>query len=117
MKLRMTALPIALLLMAFSCQGQTSTHNATLTWGASTTTGATYSVLRGTVPGGSKTSIKSGLTALTFVDTPLAANSQFCYVVVASSPGLSDSVPSNEVCGKSGQDTVGAPGTLGVVFQ
>jgi hypothetical protein len=115
MKMRIFALPIMVLMLAWACNAQV-THNAVLTWGASTTTGATYNILRGTVPGGTKTAIKTGLTVLTFTDTPLPSNTQECYQVTVSAPGFSDSAPTNEVCGTTGKDAAVGAGTLGVIF-
>lgn len=117
MKLRaFVLLPLMFLMMTFACPAQTP-HQAKLTWGASTTTGATYGVLRGLTPGGAKSKIATGLSALTYTDTPLSANTQYCYQVVAEATGSNDSTPTNEVCGVTGKDNAVTPGTLGVVFQ
>lgn len=104
------------LFMVKTCNAQT-THQATLTWTASLSPGVTYNVLRSSTAGGTKTTIKSGLSVLTYVDTPLPANTQECYQVTASSPGLLDSTPTNEVCVSTGKDQASPPGALTVVAQ
>lgn len=104
------------LFMVKTCGAQT-THSATLTWSASASNNVTYNVLRSAVPGGTKTVIKSGITLLTFVDTPLTGNQQECYQVTASATGLLDSAPTNEVCITTPKDQAGAPGALTVVTQ
>jgi len=118
MKLRaLCLLPLTLALFSIQSTCQT-VHKATLTWGASPTTGATYGVLRGLTPGGSKSKIATGVSALTFVDSPLSANTQYCYQVVAEAAGSTDSTPTNEVCGVTGKDAAQPPaGSLGVIFQ
>lgn len=117
MKLRaFVLLPLMFALMTFACPAQT-VHKATLTWGASTQSGVTYGVLRGLTPGAAKSKVATGLSALTYVDTPLSANTQYCYQVVAEATGANDSTPTNEVCGTTGKDAAVSPGTLGVVFQ
>lgn len=116
MKLRAFCLPVLLALLAGQSTCQT-VHKATLTWTASPTTGATYGIMRGSVAGGAKTKVATGITALTFVDSPLTANTNYCYQVVAEATGQNDSAPTNEVCGQTGKDTAVSPGTLGVVFQ
>lgn len=107
-------LAVSLLSVAGTCQ---TTHSASLTWAGSSTAGATYNVLRGSTPGGAKTAVASGLSALSFTDAGLPANTAFCYQVTASVAGLADSTPSNEVCGATGKDQASPPSVLVVVFK
>lgn len=98
---------------AVAADAQTSTtHSASLTWGAITNSGATYTVLRGNVPGGPKTAIASGLTSASYNDQNLAANSQYCYQITAQVPGLADSDPNAEACGTTAQDKAPTPGPI-----
>ena len=115
--IRSIATLITLAFVAVVGQCQTTIHSATLSWGASTTTGATYSVLRASTATGTFTVIKSGVTALTYVDSKLPANTQFCYEVVAQSAGNTDADPTPAACGTTGQDKTGAAGTLTVIFK
>jgi hypothetical protein len=115
--IRSIATLIAFAFVAIAGQCQTTTHGATLNWGASTTNGATYNVLRATSVGGTFTVIKTGVTALTYDDANLPANTQFCYEIVAQSPGLLDADPTTPVCGTTGQDKAGAAGALTVIFR
>lgn len=117
MKLRILALPVMLLMLVYSCNAQTS-HSAILTWGASTTTGAVYNVMRSTSLTGPQTKIATGVTGLTFSDNSLPANSQFCYAVIATDPTgkLADADPTSTVCGSTSKDKAVSAGTLGVVF-
>lgn len=116
MKLR--SLSLLPLLLALSTLGTCQTsHSAALSWTASSTTGATYQVLRASSATGTFTAISTGITGLTFTDTGLAANTQFCYEVVAQSTGNTDSAPSNVVCGSTLQNQTAPPGTLTVVFK
>lgn len=117
MKLRVLSLPLMLMMLAYSCNAQ-SQHEADLSWGASTTTGAQYKVRRGTAPGGTKTVIQT-VAGLTFVDSGLAANKQFCYDVVATDPSgvLADANPTAEVCGVTGKDQTIPAGNLTVIFK
>ena len=72
-------------------------HQAVLGWTASTTSGVTYSVFRGTTAGGeSTTAIVTGLSALTYTDTTVAGGTTYYYTVEAVLSGVA-SVPSNEV--------------------
>lgn len=116
MKFRLVVLPVLLLGIVYSCNAQT-THEADLSWGASPTPGATYNVRRGTVAGGPKTVIKAGNTTLSFVDSGLAANTHYCYEITVSAVGFTDSVPTPEVCGTTGQDSSLPAGSLTVVFK
>lgn len=117
MKLRIVALPTLLLMLALPGACQTTTHKATLTWSASTTTGATYTVLRGSVPGGTKTAIQSGVAVVTYVDANLPSGTQECYQVTVQAPGFLDSDPSNEICGTTGKDKAASVSGFAVVFQ
>lgn len=109
-------LTLTFFLLAVMAQCQPTIHKATLNWQASTTTGVTYNVRRGSALGGTKATVASGLSTLTYVDNNLAANTQFCYDVTASAAGLNDSTPSNEVCGTTGKDNASSPGTLTVII-
>lgn len=114
MKILATGIAVCLLSIMATCQ---TTHQAVLNWAASSQSGVTYNVLRGSAPGGAKTTIKTGLSALTFTDAGLTANTQYCYQVTASATGQNDSAPSNEVCGTTGKDTTAAPGVLTITIQ
>ncbi len=117
MKFRLVAIPTLLMLICFACPAQ-GNHNAVLTFTASTTSGAQYKIRRGNTPGGAKTVVASGLTSTTFTDSPLSANTQYCYDVVAFDPTgkLSDADPTSEVCGTTGKDKAVSASGLGVVF-
>lgn len=92
-------------------------HCTVLSWGASTTSGVTYSVYRGTTSGGESAVAQnvSPITGLTYVDPiTLTSNPQtfFYYVeAVETSSGIAaNSVPSNEVS-VTFPGTPAAPGT------
>lgn len=72
-------------------------HTVTLTWVASTTSGVTYSVLRGTTAG-AETPISgaTGIKVLTYVDAAVVAGTTYFYEVVAVDASGNISVPSNE---------------------
>lgn len=114
MKNRIFALPVMLMLLAYSCNAQGS-HGYKLTWPTVGVTGATYTVLKSSTPGGSRTVVQSGITVLTFSET-LPANTNACLVVVTSVPGMADSAPSNEVCGTTGKDQAPSVTGLSAVF-
>jgi fibronectin type 3 domain-containing protein len=71
-------------------------HSIKLTWTASTTSGVTYTVYRGTSAAGPFTVIASGLSVITFTDTTATDAVQYFYEVDAILSG-EDSGPSNEV--------------------
>lgn len=104
-------------MVSHTCSAQAAPHQAVLTWGASSTPSATYKVLRSNVPGGPYTTIKTGVTALTYTDANLAPATKFCYVIVAQAAGFLDADPSNEQCGTSGQDKAGSASGLAVIVQ
>lgn len=110
----LSILAFCLLAMSATCQ---TTHSAALSWQASTTPNVTYNVLRASSQAGPFTSIQTGVTGLTFTDSNLAANTQFCYEVTASATGMADSAPTNIVCGTTGQNQAAAPGTLVIIFK
>ena len=61
-------------------------HQVTLNWNASTTPSVTYNVYRGRVSGGPYSQINpSAVTALSYVDTSVAAGQAYYYVVTAVS--------------------------------
>jgi len=97
-----------------SCQ---TTHNAVLSYQASSTSGVTYNIYRSNAPGAlsTKTKIKTGVAGLTYTDTPLQAKTQYCYQVTATD-GVDESLPSNEVCGTTAKDPIGVPGSLTVTI-
>lgn len=105
----LAVLAFCLLAMSATCQ---TTHSAALSWQPSSTPNVTYNVLKASSQAGPFTSLQTGLTALTFTDANLPANTQVCYEVTASATGLADSDPSNVVCGTTGQDKASAPGAL-----
>ena len=111
----LTILAFCLLTMSATCQ--TTTHSAVLSWQPSTTPSVTYNVLRASSQAGPFTSIKTGLSVLTYTDANLTANTQVCYEVTASAAGMADSDPSNIVCGTTGQDQVAVPGTLTITIK
>lgn len=104
-------------LTALPCRAQTTTHKATLNYTASPDSGVTYGILKSSTPGGAKTKIATGITALSFVDANLPANTLVCYQVVAESSGRDDSSPTNEACGSTKKDTTSPPGSLTLTIQ
>lgn len=108
---------VALLMFAHTCSAQAAPHQAVLTWGASPTPNSTYSVKRSTVSGGPYTTLKTGVAALTYTDSGLSSATNFCWIITATAPGFTESIPSNEKCGTTGQDQTASPGQLGVVVQ
>ncbi len=114
MRKLLTLVCFCLLSISATCQ---TTHSAALSWPTSPTAGATYNVLRSSTATGTFTTVQAGVTGLTFTDSGLAANTQFCYEVTASSQGAADSVPTNVVCGTTGKDQTAPPGTLVVIFK
>lgn len=103
---------VFMLVLVKSCGAQ-STHGLnTAQWGASSTPGVTYAIRRGTVSGGTKTVVVSGITGLTGADTTGAANTFYCYDVIAQKSGLNDSGPSNEICGMTDKDGAMPPATF-----
>ena len=64
-----------------------------LTWSGA---GATYRVYRGTVAGGTKTLVASGLTGTTYTNTGLKTGRTYYYQVTAVSSGGAESPRSNE---------------------
>lgn len=115
MKLRITLLPILLALLAGTGTCQTQAHGANLTWNSVGVSGATYTIFRSSISGGAKTAIKSGITGTSVTDS-LPANTAACYTIVTSVPGMTDSVPSDEVCGVSGKDAAPKVTGLSVTF-
>ena len=76
-------LPAIALLLAWPGNSQTQ-HSITLTWGASSTTGAQYNVYRGTATGGPYTKQNaSPVGALTYTDSSGTAGTKYFYVVTA----------------------------------
>lgn len=125
MKLRVLSLPLMLMILAYSCNAQAA-HKGTLTWGASPSSGATYTVYRapatknsdGTFTPGTFAQVASGVSALTYVDTPLNANSSFCWQVTATAPSMSESTPLGPACGITNKDQTSSPtGSLGLAIQ
>lgn len=92
-------------------------HSAVLSWPASATPNATYSVKRSSVTGGPYAPIKITLAALTYTDDGLKAATTVCYVVTATAPGFDESDNSNEFCGTTGNDKAAAPSGLTVVIK
>jgi len=73
-------------------------HSATLTWNASTSTVAGYSVYRSTVSGSGYTKINSSLvTTLTYTDSTVQSGTTYFYVTTAVDSSGNESVNSNEV--------------------
>jgi len=72
-------------------------HSVVLSWGASSTSGVTYNVFRGTSSGGEGTTPinSSPVTQLTYTDTNVTPGSDYYYTVEAVDSGGS-SAPSNE---------------------
>jgi hypothetical protein len=88
-----------------SAQAATTTHSVTLTWTASTTTGATYNVYKIVGPCGAMTGFAVlntvPITALVYTDSGVTAGVTYCYTVTAVTSG--------------GQSAVGAGGAIQVV--
>ena len=61
----------------------TAPHKVTLTWAASTTTGVTYNVYRGTVSGGPYALLASGVTTTSYTDTSVQSGTTYYYVTSA----------------------------------
>jgi cellulose 1,4-beta-cellobiosidase len=72
-----------------------SQHNVGLSWVASGTTGATYTVKRGTASGGPYTVLASGIAGTQATDSTVANGQKYYYVVTAVANGA-ESVNSNE---------------------
>jgi thermitase len=68
-----------------------------LTWSPSTTTGVTYTVYRGTSPGGAKILIATDQGRVRYSDRTVASSQLYCYNVTARSPSA-ESQPSPEAC-------------------
>ena len=80
-----------------------------LTWAAGSGPNGTYSVLRGTAPGGeSATPIATGLTAPSFIDRTVTNLTQYFYTVRATNSG-GTSAPSAEVSATPGAPVTGTP--------
>ncbi len=74
-----------------------TSHHASLSWGASTSTVDGYNVYRSSASGGPYTRINATtLTVLTFDDTTVVAGQTYYYVVTATTAGV-ESTYSNEV--------------------
>jgi hypothetical protein len=72
-------------------------HSVSLSWVASTSPVAGYSVYRGTAPGGPYTKLNSSLaTGTSYVDTTVLAGQTYYYVVTAVDASNNSSVYSNE---------------------
>jgi hypothetical protein len=97
-----------ILFLAFAAAALAQTHSATLTWtnAAGNPTGTTVSIFRltGSCPATEPTSttgftsIVTGLTGTTYVDTTVVAATTYCYVAVSVS-GSSSSAPSLDAQG------------------
>lgn len=85
-----------------ACTGGLGSICVNLNWGASTTSGVTYSVYRGTTSGGENLTspIASGLTGLTYQDNSVAVNTSYYYVTTAMLGGIS-STASPEACAQT----------------
>jgi fibronectin type 3 domain-containing protein len=87
-----------LLLVAGAAQAQTKQHNVVLAWTASTTSGVTYNVYRGTVSGGPYTKLNSSpISNLTYTDTTGTGGTAYFYVATAVDANGFESVFSNQV--------------------
>lgn len=115
MKLRIFVLPVLLAFLSITGNCQTPAHGANLSWNSVGVSGATYTVLRSSTSGGAKTTIKSGITGTSVTDS-LSANTAACYTIVTSVPGMTDSAPSNEICGVSGKDSAPSVSGFAVTF-
>ena len=73
-----------------------TSHSISLNWTASTTSGVTYTVYRGTVAGGPYTKLASGVAAVTYADTSGAGGTKYFYVVTAVDAKGNESAYSNE---------------------
>ena len=74
-------------------------HRITLSWTASTSSGAdccTYRVYRGAVSGGPYSQVASGLSATTWDDTAVANGTTYYYVATAVNTAGAESGHSNE---------------------
>jgi hypothetical protein len=71
-------------------------HTVALTWTPSASSGVTYGVYRGTVPGGPYILLASGLTGNSYSDKNVQSGSTYYYVTTAATSGGQSSY-SNEV--------------------
>jgi hypothetical protein len=71
-------------------------HKVTLTWAASTTSGVSYSVYRGTISGGPYSLLSSGVASTSYADTTVQSGTTYYYVTSAVD-STGQSVYSNEV--------------------
>ena len=81
-----------------SCPVTSGLHTVALSWTASTTSGVTYNVYRGTTSGGENYSspVATGITGTSFTDCSVAPGQTYYYVIEAVS-GTTSSAPSSEV--------------------
>lgn len=114
---RATLPAVLVLLLARTCAAQPPSHQASLSWGSSTSPGATYTVKRSTVAGGPYVTVTSGLAVTSYVDKGLSAATRYCYVVTATTPTLGESANSTEACGSTSKDVTAPVGTVTIVFQ
>jgi len=74
-----------------------TTHSATLSWTASTSTVSGYNVYRGSVSGGPYTLVNNSLvTLLTFTDSAVQSGQTYFYVTTAVDGSGNESLYSNE---------------------
>jgi hypothetical protein len=74
-----------------------TTHSATLSWTASTSTVSGYNVYRGSVSGGPYTLVNTSLvTLLTFTDSAVQSGQTYFYVTTAVDGSGNESLYSNE---------------------
>jgi hypothetical protein len=91
-----TSQRIANAVLGQSCTFGSGSHNVTLTWTASTSTGVTgYNVYRATVSGGPYTKINTALVTSPFLDDMVQLSTTYFYVATAVA-GSNESSYSNE---------------------
>lgn len=76
--------------------GVTVIHGVGTTWNASTSSGVTYSVYRGTKTGGPYTKIASGLSTTAYQDKNVVGGTTYFYVTTAVDAQSHESSFSNE---------------------
>ena len=91
-------------------QGSSPNPSVALTWNASTTPNVTYTIYRGT-GSGTPTSIQTGVTTTSYIDTTGIASTSYTYYVVAVS-GTTPSSPSNQATLTTGAAQVAPPTNL-----
>lgn len=126
------AAALAIMAMAFSCNAKTQAvpHQGVISWTFTPLTGttATFTLFRGSATGGPyPVTVKTGITGNSFTDTPLTANTHYCWnvkVVIATaatgsgySVGDTSAFAATDTCGDTQKDPVPTATGLASVVQ